>query len=236
MLERIKKVVRGVRRSIKTGHFKKELSCEHLWLGTRYGGFYVWPGSLNENSIVYSFGIGEDVSFDSEIHKRYGCHVYGFDPTPKSIRWIKGQKLFEKFHFHEFGLSTQSGFANFFLPKNPDHVSGSLFVNSNTSALEKVQVEMRSLEDIVTENQHTHIDVLKIDIEGAEYGVVESILDSGISITQILIEFHDRMIKDGVSQSKRLVKKLKEKGYGIFAVSESFEEVSFVKRDRLLQS
>lgn len=235
MLELVKGVVRGVRKSIKTGHFKKDLSCEQLWLGTRYGGFYVWPGPLNKNSIVYSFGIGEDVSFDSEINKRFGCHVYGFDPTPKSIRWVKSQKLFEKFHFHEFGLSTKSGFANFFLPKNPEHVSGSLFVHNNTSALEKVRVAMKSLEDIVTEKQHNHIDVLKIDIEGAEYGVVANILDSGISITQILIEFHDRMIIDGVSKSKRLVKKLRENGYGIFAVSETYEEISFVKRDRLRQ-
>ena len=34
------------------------------WYGNGYGGFYVDPSLVPENAIVYSFGIGEDISFD----------------------------------------------------------------------------------------------------------------------------------------------------------------------------
>ncbi len=50
---------------------------------------------------------------------------------------------------------------------------------------------MKSIENIMKELGHKHIDVLKMDIESAEYDVIENILNAKISITQILIEFHD---------------------------------------------
>ena len=37
-----------------------------------------------------------------------------------------------------------------------------------------------------------HIDVIRMDIEGAEYEVLENILNNRISVDQILSEFHDR--------------------------------------------
>ena len=38
----------------------------------------------------------------------------------------KNQELPDNFHFYDYGISDKSGFINFYLPKNPDHVSGSL--------------------------------------------------------------------------------------------------------------
>jgi FkbM family methyltransferase len=143
---------------------------------------------LDENAIVYSFGIGEDVSFDTAVINNHNCHVFGFDPTPKSINWVKKQELSEKFHFHEFGISSKSGF---YLPKNPEYVSGSLNTQKNVDLTNKISVIMKSIENIMKELGHKHIDVLKMDIESAEYDVIENILNAKISITQILIEFHD---------------------------------------------
>ena len=37
------------------------------WYGNGYGGFYVDPSLVPDNAIVYSFGIGEDISFDKAI-------------------------------------------------------------------------------------------------------------------------------------------------------------------------
>lgn len=41
---------------------------------------------------------------------------------------------------------------------------------------------------------HTHVDLLKIDIEGAEYGVLEAIMESGVQIRQIAVEFHNGVL------------------------------------------
>jgi hypothetical protein len=112
-------------------------------------------------------------------------------------------------------------------------VSGSLTVHDSISVEERVTVKMKSLEDIIHELGHTHIDVLKMDIEGAEYDVIENILNSKISITQILIEFHDRFFGGKTLRSQQSIEKLRNNGYEIFAVSDSFEEISLINKSAL---
>lgn len=214
---------------------KKSVDCSYIWYGNKYGGFYLNPDLLNEDSIVYSFGIGEDISFDSAVIKNHSCHVFGFDPTPKSINWIKAQKAPDRFHFHEFGISDRSGSLDFYLPKNKEYVSGSLIVQENIDTSNKVNVQVKSLKDIMRELGHKHIDLLKMDIEGSEYDVIDNILSENISITQILIEFHGRFFNNGILKTRNSVDKLNKKGYGIFAIADSFEEISLVKRNALQQ-
>lgn len=214
----------------KVRHLKSTAKCKSRWYGNAYGGFNVCPEFLTEKSIVYSFGIGEDISFDMAIIAKHNCQVYGFDPTPKTINWINGQHLDSKFTFQAYGISDKSGFVDFFLPVNHEHVSGSLIAQKAVDTTRKVSVEMKSIEDILAELNHTHIDILKMDIEGAEYQVIEHILEAKISITQILIEFHDRLFDDGEMRTKQAIRKLNKHGFEIFAVSDSLEEISFINK------
>ena len=215
----------------KFSYIKKGVKCKYLWYGNRYGGFYICPEFLDKNAVVYSFGIGEDISFDRAVINNHDCHVFGFDPTPKSIGWINRQKVPGKFHFYGFGISDKSGFADFYLPKNPEYVSGSIIKQKNVDLMKKVSVEMKSIKDIMNELGHQHIDVLKMDIEGSEYAVIENILDAKISMTQILIEFHSRFIEDGEHKTAQIIAKLKSNGYEIFGISDSFEEISFINKN-----
>lgn len=230
----IKKLLKKLKQNIKilTGsitYIKAEVKINHKWYGNTYGGFYVHPNVLNSKSIVYSFGIGEDISFDREIIKMHNCQVFGFDPTPKSIDWIKKEKLPSNFSFLEYGIDSRTDFVNFNLPINQDFVSGSTISHKNVDEKNMISVPMKSFGDITKELGHTHIDVLKMDIEGSEYHVIESILASDIKIDQILIELHERFFEDGKLRNKRLLASFAAHGYKIFAVSDSLEEVSFIK-------
>ena len=89
---------------------------------------------------------------------------------------------------------------------------------------------MKSFKDILKMYNHDQIDVLKMDIEGSEYDVIASILNSKIEIGQILIEFHNRFFEDGFSRTKKAIKLLRSSGFELFAISDSKEELSFVKR------
>ncbi|NHF61389.1 FkbM family methyltransferase [Flavobacteriaceae bacterium TP-CH-4] len=218
----------------RTSHLKRGVTCDHIWYGDRHAGFFVNPTILQRNAIVYSFGIGENISFDRAIIANHQSHVFAFDPTPKSINWLKSQQLPPNYRYFEYGIAAQSGLVDFYLPKNPNFVSGSLVDQDNVNKNEKVQVPMKSLGDIMSELGHTHIDVLKMDIEGAEYEVINNIMNSDVSITQILIEFHDRFVKNGVRKSKDAISLLKHRGFEIFAVSDNYEEVSLVNT-RLLR-
>src|SRR6185436_3915084 len=95
-----------------------KVKCNRAFLGTQYGGWCVCPDRITPKSIVYSIGVGEDISWDLAMIEKFGVDVQAFDPTPKSIAWIRSQKLPEKFHFHEFGIATYDGVARFSLPRS----------------------------------------------------------------------------------------------------------------------
>lgn len=135
-----------------------------------------------------------------------------------------------KFTFFEYGLGVKTGVINFFLPKNPEHVSGSFVLQSHVDENRNISVKMKSFKDIINDLKHERIDVLKMDIEGAEYEILESILESSIPINQILIEFHDRLFANGKLKTIEAIKKLNDYGYEIFGISDSFEEVSFINK------
>lgn len=218
---------------LKYNHLKIGLKSKTKWYGNKYGGFYLNPDLLNANSIVYSFGIGEDISFDESLIKSTQCTVYGFDPTPKSINWCAQQNLPDSFHFYPFGISNKTGKVMFHLPKNTDHVSGSLVLQDNVSEQNQVEVDMKSFDDISEMLKHEIIDVVKMDIEGSEYGVINNILQSGVQINQIAIELHERFFDDGKYKTIQLVNDMKNAGYDLFAISDSYEEVSFIRRAAL---
>lgn len=185
---------------------------------------------INNDSIIYSFGVGEDISFDLAMINKYGLTINAFDPTPRSIEWIKSQILPQNFKLHEYGISDYNGSATFYPPVNPNHISHSIIEKEQTKD-KAIIVNMKTLQTIMTELGHSHIDVLKMDIEGAEYAVIEDIKKSNVRPTQVLIELHHRFAGIGINQSKKAIDSLKEMGYKIFSVSGNGEEFSFILKD-----
>ena len=218
----------------KVGHLIKTVNCDHKWYGSSYGGFYINPKLITSDSIIYSFGIGKDITFDLACIKKHKCKVFAFDPTPKSINYIKNKTLPELFTFFDFGISdVHSGLVDFYLPSNPKGISGSLVKINGVNPDHFIKVKMKLFDEITCELGHQHINVLKMDIEGSEYTVLETILASNVTIDQILIEFHDRLFDPENYRSKEIIKKLKDQGYEIFAASISFEEISLIHKSKL---
>ena len=214
-------------------HYKPETSEKVKWFGDKYAGFYVAPSLLEEkNNIIYSFGVGTNISFDLQLIDAFDCEVYAFDPTPKSIAWIKKQNLPVNYKFYDCGLAKKDGMVEFYLPDNPDHVSATIFSKTESNKSGIVEVPMKSFNSIINELGHSKIDVLKLDIEGSEYDVIEDIVKANVQIKQLLVEFHHRMpyIEDGLAKTKKAVKILKNNGYLISKVSNTLEEYSFIKQ------
>lgn len=208
---------------------KEDIKISKKWFGNEYGGFYVALDKLNTNSIIYSFGIGEDNSFDDGLIQKYNCKVYAFDPTPRSITWVRNNVKNPNFIFSTYGIDNKTGMVKFLLPKNDNHISGSVISQINVDENKVIEVFMKSFNDIIKEFGHQKIDVLKIDIEGSEYKVIESIVNCPIEIDQILVEIHERFFDDGKQKTKNLLNFMSSKGYKIFGVSDIMEEISFIK-------
>lgn len=139
-------VMRTIRR------FYIRMNIETVTCGSEYGGFNIYDKriKMKENPIVYSFGVGEDISFDLELIRKYNCSVYAFDPTPKAIKWIQEQNQSSKFCFFPYGISYKDGIEKFYLPINPNYVSGSIISGEGLKS-DAINVEMKRLSTILLE-------------------------------------------------------------------------------------
>jgi FkbM family methyltransferase len=171
--------------------------------------------------------VGEDISFDLALIRRFGMRVHAFDPTPRSIAWVQSQTVPPEFNFHDFGIAAVDGSLTFHAPDNPDYVSYSV-VRGNASQ-PRVDAPVRRLSTIMKMLQHQKIDVLKMDIEGAEYEVLRDMLESTVPVEQLLVEFHHRWTVVGLDKTRNAVRKVMEAGFKIFNISATGEEYSFIR-------
>ncbi len=192
-------------------------------IGTEYGGWVVPVSLIHVNSICYCVGCGLDISLDLGLIDQTDCHVYGFDPTPQSIEYVKrvaGQN--PRYHFYEIGLWDKEDTLKFFVPKHPEHVSHSLVNLQKTE--DHISVKVNRLSNIMAELGHHRIDLLKIDIEGAEYKVIQSILEDNLDIAVICLEYDecfnplDNQYRERIRES---LNNLLNNGYSLVYVQEN---------------
>lgn len=219
---------RWVRRLLRPPLHKPDIHARFLFLGTEYGG---WPllETTPRGAVVYSFGIGEDISFDLGAIERFGCVVHGFDPTPKSLAWLKEQALPEQFAFYPVGIAAEDGEAEFFAPAVEGFVSFS--ASPAVQGARSIRAKVMRLETIIKKFNLPPPDILKMDIEGFEYDVIADILAGPVRPHQLLIEFHHGMY-DGIGEDKtnNIVDALRYAGYNLFYVSYVGREYGFVRK------
>jgi hypothetical protein len=82
-------------------------------LGNRHASWFVATGSLGAAPVVYSFGVGRDLSFECALIERFGATVHAFDPTPLALEWARAQRLPDRLVLRELGLADYDGVARF---------------------------------------------------------------------------------------------------------------------------
>ncbi len=177
---------------------------------------------LSSKSIVYSFGVGTDISWDLDLIQKYGCTIYAFDPTPRSIVWVGTQQLPPQFKFYPYGLAHYDGNMPFYDPPNPKNVSYSPARKNGTPSYFPV----KRLSTIMHELGHDHIDLLKVDVEGGEFALIPDILH--LPIKQLLIEFHSRFFRFGLMKRILAIIKIRSAGFKLFY--QHGNDWSFVRR------
>jgi FkbM family methyltransferase len=179
-------------------------------LGSPYGGWWVPGGLLSATSICYLAGVGEDVTFDLAVVERFGCEVWAFDPTPRAQAHAASVDE-PRFHFLPRGLWSERTTMRFYAPRDPTHVSHSITNLQQTS--DYFEADCWSVSDLMSDLGHAHLDLLKLDIEGAEGPVIEAMLGDGIRPSVLCVEFDAaeppwttlRRIRDIVSHGYLLV-------------------------------
>jgi len=195
--------------------------------GSDYGGWNIVPDRLNKDSLVYSFGLGDDISFDLSLIKTFELTVHGFDPTPKSVKWINNHKLSKNFVFHDLGIYHYDGFVNFSEPTKKANIS--FRVSEENNQLNSRKLPVKKMATIMSSLGHKHVHILKMDIEGSEYNVVEDLIETNIRPDQILIEFHHKFINKNLKNTQDSINSIRKMGYDIFYVSDDQTDYGFIK-------
>lgn len=196
----------------------------------RHGDWTIAAAGIGRDSVVYSFGVGTDIDLDLALIERTGVEVHAFDPTPTSRAWVKQQTLPERFRFHPFGVAGYDGEALFSPPASPEMVSHTMIERPGTAS-GAITGQVLRVATIMQRLGHERIDLLKMDVEGAEYAVIEDMLSCGIEPRQVLVEFHHRFRAVGRPQTARAVDLLRSAGYKIFSISPAGREYSFIRSE-----
>jgi FkbM family methyltransferase len=205
---------------------KKDVLIKYDIIGSEYGCWPVVPSLVSSESTIYLVGVGSDVSFDVGLIERFGVRVHAFDPTPEAIQYVKDNVITDNFIMHEYGLYKNDEIVQFYMPKNENYVSHSIY---DKGGKKEFYVEMKRLQTIMSELNHEHIDLLKMDIEGAEYDVISDMMESGILPDQLLIEFHHRFENIKSAKTRGSIELLRSFGYLLFYISDSGTDYGFVR-------
>lgn len=156
-------------------------------IGSEYGGWVIPVERINEKTICYCGGVGEDLSFDAGLIERFDCFVFAFDPTPRSISFVRRNAPARRFKFYPWGLWDEETTLKFFEPKDPTHVSHSVVNLQKTSKY--FEAFCKPISKIAEELGHKTIGLLKIDIEGAEFAVIGDIIRHEVLPDVLCVEF-----------------------------------------------
>jgi len=151
---------------------------------------------LNSKSIVLDLG-GYEGQWTSDIFSRYCCFIHVFEPVERFANQIKQRFAHnEKIQVHHYGLSKLNQ-------------KDQIFINGDSSSTFKMDSDREEIHfvkaiNFINEYNIDFIDLIKINIEGGEYDLLEHLLESGFikNIANIQVQFHDfipnaeaRMIK-----------------------------------------
>jgi FkbM family methyltransferase len=217
----------------------KRLVGRELWLkrdlsvATRtFGDWIISAEALDAGGIVYSLGVGDDIALDLALIDLYGVEIHAFDPTPASVDWLSAMQLPKSFHFHPWAVTATDGPLQLFPRRRRDgsanHKMLSIMAEAEFDA-EATQADGFRLDTIMSRLGHDEISLLKMDIEGAEYDVLDTMLASDCRPRQLLIEFHHRFPGIGMQRTRDALAALRREGYGIYAISSTGREVSMIR-------
>ena len=169
------------------------------------------------STIIFEEGV-------SELTKFY-VSSYNQEFLENFQKWLNTQKLPLGFIFFNFALSNYDGLLTIYAPENDNNISHTIMLNNDKNSL---NVKCYNLKTIQSMLKHSNIDLLKMDIEGFEYDVIDDIIKNNIKPKQILLEFHHFYPTIGNIKTELYINKIKQYGYNLFYVSNNFCEFSFI--------
>lgn len=166
--------------------------------------------NLNEDSIVIDVG-GYKGEWAAKIHNKYGCYIHIYEPVKSFYEQIVDKFAGNnKIFVYNYGLGGST--REEYISLDEDASSTEVMKVQNLfdgGAHEKIQINniFAELYDL----KLLEIDLMKINIEGGEYELLEEMIDTGVieRFGNIQIQFHD-FVTDAEKKRDAIIERLKE--------------------------
>lgn len=176
------------------------------------------------------FDVGANFGYFSYLAAAYSptSQVISFEPDPYNFSWLKrnydliGKKDFK---YEQLAISNSTGEVSFIPSKADEDLNLWSQINFNTKGdKNEIRVPSTSLDEYCSKNNIQSVDLIKMDIEGAEGYAVDG-MEQGISekkYKNVLIEIHPHLLKSGPYSLNSIAQKFLKNGYKAFYFDSSF--------------
>jgi FkbM family methyltransferase len=162
---------------------------------------------LSNTSLILDVG-GYEGEWADDMSQRYDSFIYIFEPVAEFCDIIR-KKLNsnQKITLFSFGLSGKTVIEEILLDNN----SSSLFDEGVRKGSRKETIQLVSGSEFFTTHEIDHIDLMKINIEGGEYDLLEDLISHDLvkNIDNIQVQFHD-FVPNAEDRMKKIQKSLRK--------------------------
>ncbi len=223
------KILRTLKRFIKwllgrEVFLHAEVQVPTIRLGAGGDRWSIATDRLQAGMVLYTLGVGDDLHFERDVIRQFGLVVHAFDPTPASLAWVARQELPPGFTMHPYGVAGYDGTAKFSGPMK-GYISWSLARKRGEGP--PMELPVRRLLTLRRGLDLPIPDIIKMDIEGAEYDVLADLIATDLRPSQILVEFHHRFPEIGAKRTRQAVAMLRTAGYRLAYVGSGGWDCTF---------
>jgi FkbM family methyltransferase len=160
-----------------------------------------FPIDFGPKSVIIDAGanVGD---FSRECANKFGCTPYAIEPNPDSAGKITDARVFN----HAIGAKTRT--TEFFIGEVSEGCSLLRHQDHTTSRV----VQVVALQEFLAEQALESVDLLKVDIEGAELEFLGA-MTAQVNIAQISVEFHDFVFPEQHDQVLQVIRHMKSVGF-----------------------
>lgn len=156
-----------------------------LWLAANGDKVLRMEYSLSDRDVVLDVG-GYEGQWASDIYSRYLCTVHVFEPIPQFAEGVRHRfRQNSSIVVHQCGLGGEDGELSFSIEGDAS--------SSVVSGDQSVAARVVAFDSWCHTNQIEEIGLMKINIEGGEYPLVEHLIESGWirKVRNLQVQFHD---------------------------------------------
>lgn len=202
VIEPVKPLARTVRYRVRK-HILRTANAFDEWFHDKGDETLILRHALNERSVVFEVG-GYQGNWSSRIINLYNPDIYVFEPV-ESFYSVLANRFNEcpKVKAYQFGLSDRDETAEFSISADGSGRFG--------AAGTKQAIQLQDICRFVSEHNIPRIDLIQINIEGAEYQLLQRMLDAQLTrqCGVIQVQFH-RNVPDAELRREQIRRRLAE--------------------------